>query len=185
MACLSLVSFARTPALSIAATALLLGGCSSDRSRFPSLATRPVERAFGTAQPVDAAVVPDATAPLPPSAGVVARIAALREQARSARRTFESRQPAAARAASAARGSAIGGEAWSVAQVALAQLDSARSQGMVPMADLDRMLIVAEQAAAVGPNDDLVVIRAAQEEVSAMIADEDRTIANLRGQIAG
>jgi len=185
MARLSLFSSARAPAIAIVASALLLGGCASDRSRFPSLAKRPAERAFGTAQPVDAAVVPDATAPLPPSASVVARIAALREQARSARRTFESRQPAAARAAGAARGGAVGGEAWSVAQVALARLDSARSEGMVPMADLDRMLVVAEEAAAVGPSDDLVVIRAAQEEVSAMIADEDRTIADLRGQIAG
>ncbi len=185
MACLSLSSSARAPALTLVAFALLVGGCTSDRGRFPSLAKRPAERAFGTAQPVNVPVVPDATAPLPPSADVAARITALREQARSAHRTFESRQPIAARAAGAARGAAVGGEAWSVAQVALARLDSARSQGMVPMADLDRMLIVAEQAAAVEPNDDLIVIRAAQEEVSGLIADEDRTIANLRGQIAG
>ncbi|MEO0031910.1 MAG: hypothetical protein RIS94_1668 [Pseudomonadota bacterium] len=167
----------------VACTALLLAGCGG-RERFPSLAMRPAERAFGTAQPADAAPVVALPA-VPASASVVDRVSALAAQADAAHRAFESRRAAAARLANAARGAAPGSEAWSVAQVALAQLDSARSQGMVAMADLDHLLIAAQETAVTGPDSDLNAVRATQAQISAQIAGEDDVIASLRAQVAG
>lgn len=162
---------------------LALSGCGG-RERFPSLAMRPAERAFATAQPADAAPVV-ALPQVPPTGSVAERIAGLTAQASAAHRTFESRRPAAARLAAAARGAAPGSEAWSLAQVALAQLDSARSQGMVAMGELDRMLVVAEQAAVTGPDADAQAVRDAQRQISAQIAGEDSVIDALRAQVAG
>ncbi|WP_225204778.1 hypothetical protein [Novosphingobium huizhouense] len=164
--------------------ALATSACSADRSRFPSLARRPAERAYGSAQPV-AAAVPDATQPLPADASVVARVAALREQARKADARFESRRPGAERAVAAARGAGVGSEAWSVAQIAIADLDSARSEGMVAMADLDRMLVVATQAAVDGPHADLDAIAPAHAEVDALMRQELATLDALKRRVAG
>lgn len=174
-----------SPRCAALVTALLLAGCAGGRDRFPSLAVRPAERAFGSAQPANPAPAPDAAQPLPATVSVVQRVAALKDQAADARRTFDAARPQAARLASAARGAAPGSEAWSVAQVALAKLDSARSQAMVAMADLDRMLVVSAQAAVEGSDSDLKLVQAAQAEVSSQIADQDATIAALRSQVAG
>jgi len=171
--------------ITVLAIAVLASGCTGARDRFPSLAVRPSERAFGSAQPVDAAPTPTMTAPVPASASVVERVGALKSQAADAQRAFIAARPAAARLAGAARGSSPGGEAWSIAQVALAKLDSARSQGMIAMADLDRMLVVAAQAAVDGSDADLKVVEAAHGEVSGALADDDAVIAELRAQIAG
>jgi hypothetical protein len=55
---------------------------------------------------------------------------------------------------------------------------------MVVMADLDRMLIDANEAALAGNTADLVLVKAAHGAVSRMIDDKDKTIANLREKIA-
>ena len=164
--------------------ALALTACTADRDRFPSLERRPAERAFGVAQPVAPAPRTDIAAPAPSDASLPARIAALREQARKAATLFDSRLPAAQRLASAARGAAIGSEAWSVAQVALADLDSARSQGMVAMADLDRLLIAAAQKEAEGDPSDIAAVKAAQSGVNDTLAGQDATIEALRSRLA-
>jgi hypothetical protein len=162
-----------------------LAGCASaDRSRFPSLQRRPAERLYGTVLPVPA---PDATAePIapPPSAGIAARVEALRSQADEAHRAFSAQQAQAERLAAAARGAAPGSEAWSSAQVALAGLDSARSRGMIAMADLDRMLIAATEVAVNDRDADLMLIKPAHAEVQSMLSEEDTAIAELRGRIA-
>ncbi|MCW1382582.1 hypothetical protein OLX02_07080 [Novosphingobium sp. KCTC 2891] len=167
----------------VLAPALFLGACA-DRSQFPSLARRPAERAYGMAQPV-AGPTPASESSIPADATTVARVTALREQARKADARFDSRRPAALRAVAAARGAAVGSDAWSVAQIALADLDSARSDGMVAMADLDRMLVVAAQAAVDGPHADLDVIRPAHAEVDGLMRAELATLNGLRGQISG
>ncbi len=175
-------TFRYAPALAIAA--LALAGCASaNRARFPSLERRAAERQYGTALPVAAPSSQAAPAPLPANAGFAARVSELRGRAQDAHRAFSERQSAAAHLAAAARGAAPGSEAWSVAQIALAGLDSARSEGMTAMADLDRMLIAATEAAADGNDADLLLVKPAHSEVQQLLGEEDRAIAALRNGI--
>ena len=160
---------------------LALTACNADRARFPSLAIRPAERAYNTGQqPAPAASTsPAASADLP------ARVAALRETAMAAHARFTAQQSQAASLINAAKGSAPGTEAWSRAAVALASLTSARGEGMVALSDLDRLLIAATEAAAIGPDDDLKVIAPAHRAVADLLGEEDRTIAALGNKLGG
>ena len=160
--------------------ALLAACASAGDTRFPSLATRPGERVSGTLQP------PPAPAPPPATAATGTRLAALRDRALAAHHAFEDKRGRAATLSAAAQGSAIASEAWSVAQVALAELEAARSQAMIALADLDA-LYVAEAAAAVptGGSGDLAAVTATRDEVIAWIAEEDAALASLRGRLAG
>ena len=154
---------------------LALSACNADRSRYPSLAIRPAERAFGTHQqpaPAPAAGVA-ATQDLP------ARVAALREKATASHARFTAQQAAATKLIDAAKGSAPGTEAWSRAAIALAGLSSARGEGMIALSDLDRLLIEATEVAATGPDDDLKVVAPAHRDVTALLGEEDQTIAQL------
>ncbi len=173
-------------AIPVLALALLaLGGCASaNRSRFPSLERRDAERQYGTALPVTVPSTGAQAAPLPANTGFAARVSALRDRAQDAHRAFSAQQGAATRLAAAARGAAPGSEAWSLAQVALAGLDSARSEGMIAMADLDRMLIAATEAAVSGGDADLVMVKPAHAEVQRMLNEEDAAIAALRDRIS-
>lgn len=162
------------------APALLAGCASAGDARFPSLATRPGERISGTLTPAPAPTPPPATA------ATGSRLTRLREQALAAHREFEGKRGRAAVLASAAHGAAVASEAWSVAQVALAELEAARSQAMIALADLDA-LYVAESAAAVptAGSGDLTAVAATREEAIGWIAQEDEALAQLRGQVAG
>jgi hypothetical protein len=103
----------------------------------------------------------------------------LREVARAAHARFGKQQGDAARLVAAARGSAAGTEAWARAAVALAALASARSEGMVVLADLDRLQIAATEQAATGPAADLAAVSPAHREVEAMLREEDQTVTAL------
>jgi hypothetical protein len=154
----------------------LLGACASaGDTRFPSLATRPGERVSGTLQP------PPAPTPPPATAATGSRLASLRDKALAAHRAFEAKRGRAATLSAAAHGAAVASEAWSVAQVALADLEAARSQAMIALADLDA-LYVAEAAAAVptGGSGDLTAVAATRDEVIGWIAEEDAALARLR-----
>ena len=159
------------------AALLALSACNADRSRFPSLAIRPAERAYGTAQPVAPAASLPLTTQLPAGADLNARVAALSDTARAAHGRFRERQGEAARVIDAAKGSAPGTEAWSRAAIALAGLTSARGEGMVALSDLDRLLIAATEKAATGPDDDLKLVAPAHRAVADLLAEEDRSIA--------
>lgn len=163
---------------------LALDACSGARSRFPSLAQRPAERAYGTAMPVPGQPAPPAP-PTVPQATLAARLVALGDQVREAHATFEGLRPSAERAVRSAEQSTPGAEAWSVAQVRLAELESARSQAMVALADLDRLLVVAAQAAVEGPDADLKAVEAAMANASDLIAAEDATLASLHARLPG
>ena len=152
---------------------------STGDGRFPSLATRPGERVSGTLEPAPAPPLPPATA------ATGSRVAALREQALAAHRTFAERRSSAESLSNAARGAAPGTEAWSVAQVALADLEAARSQAMVALADLDALYVAAQDAAVSsgGESGDLAAVAAARDEVIRLIGEEDATLAALRGRL--
>ena len=158
---------------------ILLAACASTGStRYPSLATRPGERVSGTAEPVPA------PAPPPATAATRSRIAQLRAQAQAAHARFGERRASAATLSAAAQGSAVGSEAWSVAQVALASLETARSEAMIALADLDSLYVDAKNAAVMTDGSgDVDAIGAVRENVIVMIGEEDATLASLRGRL--
>ena len=158
---------------------ILLAACASSGSgRYPSLATRPGERVGGTAVPVVPPVAPSATAV------TGSRIAQLRAQALAAHVRFGERRASAASLSTAAQGAAVASEAWSVAQVALASLEAARSEAMIAVADLDSLYVDAKNGAvATGGSGDVDAIGATRAEVSGWIGEEDATLAALRGRL--
>jgi hypothetical protein len=160
-----------------AVAALLLSGCAADPAGFPSLDRRPAERISGTAEPVTPA--PEPRPPAPPSPELVARLAQLAEEAETAHLEFNARRSRTVQLVAAARGASIGSENWAQATVALAELETSRSRAMIALADLDG-LYAAERTA----GGDGTTIAAARDRVAAWIGEEDRTLADLRGQIA-
>ena len=153
----------------LAATCLLLAGCSTPEG-YPDLQIRDVERVTGS---MDAPARQDYV-PTPVAPATLAQLDSLVTAARAAHTRFTARAPDARRAAERARGSGVGSENWSVAQVAVADLEGIRSAAMIAIADIDRIYV----NAATG-GDDIARIEAARSEVDAMIGEEDRTIANL------
>lgn len=153
---------------------LLLSACG-DAKGYPSLAKRPAERISGTAQPAP----PPPPVVVPPlSPELQARLGQLIERARAAHGEFTGGKAKADRLSSAARGAAVSSEAWVVATVALAELESRRSEVMISLAELDT-LYAREKV----DGGDGVSIAAARDQVTAWVADEDAVLAELRGRL--
>ena len=146
----------------------LLGACAAPEGEYPSLALRPAELAVSAPQPV-------APAPPPPTpSAVLSRLEQLTSDAASAHRAFLAQTPEVRSVVSAAEGAEAGSEAWSVAQVALAGLEAARSRAMIALADLDRLYV---DAAVEGGALDR--IGAARDAVAAQVEQQDATISGL------
>lgn len=164
-------------AAACALAALPLAGCAADYDNYPSLARRPAERITGSAEPA-----PPTTAPPPvvaPSADLAARLAQLADQAQAAHREFTGRQGRAEQLVSAASGASVGSENWAQASVALADLESSRSQAMVALADLDEIYAAERIGGGSG-----TAIAATRDRVIGWIGEEDEVLARLRGRIA-
>ena len=168
-----------------------LSGCSTPAG-YPSLARRPAEgtvwaaaqeegdgRISGSA-PAVAPASDAAVSETPVSPDLASRLVQLSDSARAAHARFASTKARAAQLVSAARGAAVASEAWSVATVALADLESARSEAMVSLGELDR-LYVAERI----DGGDGHAIAAVRDQVTAWVADEDAVLADLGGQMKG
>ena len=157
------------------AATLALGACATGADQYPSLQIRDVERAQGQFTPTPAQKLDAPPVPVPLTRTLAEQLAQLSQQAVAAHQAFVKQVPGATRLAAAARGSAVGSDAWASAQVALASLDSARSDTAVSLADLDTIeisrLTAADDAAAVDP---------VRSQVAALIAEEDDTLARLR-----
>ena len=156
--------------LILAASALSLAGCANDIAEYPSLARRPAERMSGTALPVAAGTQPGPA----PSAEVLGRLDSLVATARAADERFTAREGQARTLVSAASGSTLGSESWAVASVALSQLESARSDAMVTLAELDELYAAARIDAA-----DARTIAAARDTVIALVARQDQVVGEL------
>ncbi len=167
------------PLATSAATALLLAGCAADYDHYPSLARRPAERVSGTIAAAPPATAPQPPAP-PPSADLATRLAQLSEQAQAAHREFTGRRPRAEQLVAAAGTSPVGSDGWAQASVALADLESSRSQAMIALADLDE-LYAAERT----NGGDAATIATTRDRVIDWIGEEDIALAQLRGRIAG
>ncbi|MGH6787706.1 MAG: hypothetical protein ACREBO_12835 [Novosphingobium sp.] len=158
--------------------AAMLAGCAGSAGDYPSLARRPVERISGTA-PV-AAPDPAPAPPAPLSPELAARLTQLGNRVVAAHGKFTAREARARSLVGAAGGAAIASERWAVATVALAELESARSEAMIALADLDALYAAARIA-----GEEAGVIGETRTRVLAVIGREDEVLAELRGRIAG
>ena len=153
-------------------SALLLGACAQDTSEFPSLAKRPAERVTATYGTPPAPVI---QAPLPqPSAGVLGEVDSLVAMAQQADGRFRRGEATARRLVGQARRARLGSEPWAVATMAVSELEAARSQAMVPLAELDRMF-----ADAMTRGEDVTRIADARDRVIGIIARQDQTLIAL------
>ena len=160
--------------------AVLLSSCAS--GDYPSLARRDAERVSGSAAPVSA--VPDPAPVITPSTtGLSGRLAALVGQAQEAHRQFIAGRSRAESSVSRASGAAVASESWSLANVALADLESSRSNAMIALAELDAVFTADRIAHFDTPSSDAEAIAAARDQVSGWVEEEDRILAALRGRI--
>jgi hypothetical protein len=160
---------------------LVLAGCAAT-SDYPSLERRPAERASGTATPVTPEAPP--VAPAPPSPELTSRLAQLVEQARAAHQRFAARRGGAERLVASGGGGAPGSEGWSLATVALSDLESTRSDVMIALAELDQLYGSEAVASAETGNRALIEpIAAARDQVTALVDEEDRVLAGLRARM--
>ena len=158
---------------------LALAGCSSTGTEgYPSLAIRDVERVQGSFEPVPAQRldVPEVEVDL--AGGLEARLASLVAQARDAHGEFKAAQPGTERLVAAAGDAAVGSDSWAAAQVALADLDSARSLAAIALGDLDIIHGAAEVQA-----EDTSAIETARGQVIALVAEEDAILQRLRAGV--
>ena len=168
--------------LTAAALSLVLAGCAASGD-YPSLARRPVERIAGTAEAVTPAPRPVPPSP-PPSTELTGRLAQLVAQARAAHQRFAERRGNAEKLVGAASGATAGSESWSVASVALGELESARSDTMLPLAELDELYAAeAVKASQTGSTGSAEAARAAQQQIGALVAEEDEVLDRLRARL--
>jgi hypothetical protein len=150
-----------------------LAACAGAQGDYPSLDIRPAERATGMLRPVAAEPI---VAPAPQA--TLDRVAQLAADGRANHQAFLNQVAGARPAITAARGATIGDDAWARAEAALADVRAARSRTMVPLADLDRLYVdAATQSQATDR------IAAARDEVSALVAAEDRTVSELSANL--
>ncbi len=159
--------------------ALLLSACASTGDDYPSLAIRDVERAQGQFEPVPVEPIDVPEVPVNYEGSLDERLTMLVEAARSAHQRFTASAPAARRTVAGAGRAAIGSDNWGAAQVALADLESIRSDTAIALADLDILHIAASVAA-----DDRAQIDAARSAVIALVEQEDAALAELRARVA-
>jgi len=150
-----------------------LAACASAQSAYPSLAIRPAERATGTMQPPSPEPV---IAPAPQA--TLDKVAELAADGRADHQAFVAQVASARAAITGARGAAIGEDSWARGEAALADVRAARGKTMIPLAELDRLFV---DAGTQGQATDR--IGAARDEVEGYLASEDRTVAELSGNL--
>lgn len=162
----------------LAALPLLAACATPSGDRYPSLAIRDVERAQGRFEPAPAAALDVPEIRDESSGPLAARLAALAEAGERAHRAFLASTAAATRLANAAAGAPVGSPAWASAQVALADLDSARSTTAITLGDLDALMVgTAIQG------EDVAAIEVIRQQVLAKVGEEDETLARLRARV--
>ncbi|MDJ0277095.1 hypothetical protein QLH51_09845 [Sphingomonas sp. 2R-10] len=152
--------------------AALLSACAAPAGDYPSLLPRPIER-ISLAEPNRP--VPVAT----PDATLDARIAALGRDVAGAARAFDAAIAKARPTVETARSSGEGSERWLGAQVALAQLDVARTAIDAPLGDLERLAI--DRAATGAPP--YPALDRAVAQATAAAAEQRTAIATLNATL--
>lgn len=99
-------------------------------------------------------------------------------QAQDANVRFESREPKARQSVAAAAGAAVASDNWARATVAIADLELARSDAMIALADLDAIYANARL-----DGDDVTAIARTRDAVTALVAKQDAVLAELRDMV--
>lgn len=139
--------------------------CAAPDGAYPSLAIREAERVSGTMEAPAPPALPS-TAP-----AIQTNAAQLAATARAAHEGFLTAAPATRTRVNAANSAAIGSDRWSAAQVAIAELETQRSEVMIALADLDRLAV---EAAVAG--EDFAALAASRDEIAALAASETALI---------
>lgn len=106
------------------------------------------------------------------------RLSRLTGDAEAAHKAFLSEMASTRSTITAGRGAAIGDDAWARAEAALADVRAARSKTMIPLVDLDRLLVDA------GTNGESTGrIATARDAVSALVDAESSVIGGLQGSL--
>ena len=155
-----------------------LASCATATDTYPSLAIRDVERAQGQFDPIPAKPLAIPEVLTPGTGSLSDRLAALAASAAISHKSFLANAPIATRLANAAGASAIGSDVWASAQVALADLDSARSSTAIALADLDTLMVASAVQA-----EDVSAIELIRQQVLRQIGVEDETLARLRAKV--
>lgn len=153
--------------VSLALVLTAVSGCAADSERYPSLALRPFET--GEA-PVVASPAP---APIRPVISA-AQLADMLAAAQASHAAFLMQESAAGRLARTARGQSVESNAYAASLVALADLDSRRAVTAATLARIDAL--AAESATTLA---DDPALSAAQNNVAALVAQEDASLARL------
>ena len=163
------------------ALVLSLTACAA-AGDYPSLERRAAERQSGSARPVTPEAPP--APPAPASPDLTVRLGQLVDQARAAHQRFGAKRAAAERLVASGGGGAPGSEGWAVATTALSDLESARSDAMLALAELDQLYAgEAVAAAETGNRVSLDAIAGARDQVTALVGEEDGVLAALRGRM--
>ena len=160
------------------AASLALAACATPSDKYPSLAIRDVERAQGQFEPTPATPLDVPEVPTAGSGSLTEQLAALGAAATASHQAFLASASRATRLAEAAAGAPIGSDAWASAQVALADLDSARSNTAIALGDLDALMV-----GTVIQAEDVSAIEVVRQQVLAQVGDEDDTLARLRARV--
>lgn len=163
----------RPATLIIAPAVLLLAACAKPGA-FPSLEIRDSERVTGT---LEAPPVPTYTPP-PLATATVATLSDLAARVRAAHQRFVAEEGSASATVTRGAGSSAGSDTWSDAQVAVAGLEAIRSDAMIALADIDRIHV---DTHVIGG--DVAWTEQVRAEASALVAEEDRLINALLGQL--
>jgi hypothetical protein len=170
----------------VLAGALTLSACTSSQA-YPSLARRDAERVSGVVEPVapETGTETGAAALTGPADGLVARLEALTARARAAHQRFAAERARAEGLVAGARGAGVASESWSAATAAISSLESARSDAMISLAEIDALHVTDSITHAGSVSGDASALEAARQAVSALIADQDRVLAALHARLAG
>ncbi|MDE1467870.1 hypothetical protein OOZ52_09025 [Aurantiacibacter sp. D1-12] len=156
------------------ALAIPLAACASPAAEYPSLAMRDGERIVGEMETAPAAPY---IAPSPPPATVEEAVA-LAAQARGVHGEFTAAEPGVRARIGAARGTFVGSETWSDAQVALTILESHHGRLTVMLADIDALYVdTSSEGQAVA------LLAEERDAVAAMASAQAETIASLLAAI--
>ena len=159
--------------LLLATATLALGACSTSEGAYPSLAKRAAERITATWPP---APPPPPPAPPPLDPATSSRLDGLLAQVSAADGRFAGKIARARTLVAAARSAPMGSEAWSVASIAIAELESARAEAMVAMAQLDSIYADARTEGR-----DVSGIEETRQKALAIIAAQDGVLDSLKG----
>lgn len=158
--------------LAVLACLLTTAGCAHDDATYPSLGIRPIEKlGFGEPEVKAAVAVPD-----PALDADLARMAKTLDGIA----TGFARDAATTEAmAKAARGGAVGSDAWLNAQTALAGLDDWRAQTSSLLTDIESR--ATDRAAKLEP--DYPALGALRDKAQAENARQDATIARIQAAL--